>query len=132
MWEAVMRRLSLETKYFKTRRSSGFFKAYEKLKNYYSRLYKKRKEEFFRNLNWSFVTDSKNFWKVGNPLFTEKGCVGGNNIVLLRKSKFINDDKKVSEALNSFFDDIVTKLDIRENAYNTEKIPVDMEPIKLL
>ena len=50
----------------------------------------------------------------------------------MRKSKFINDDKKVSEALNSFFDDIVTKLDIRENAYNTEKIPVDMEPIKLL
>ena len=114
-----MRRLSLETKYFKTRRSSGFFKAYEKLKNYYSRLYKKRKEEFFRNLNWSFVTDSKNFWKVGNLLFTEKGCVGGNNVVLLRKSKFIN-DKKVSEALNSF---LITLLQnwILEKMHTTQK-----------
>ena len=115
-----MRRLSLETKYFKTRRSSGFFKAYKKLKNYCSRLYKKGKEEFFRNLNWSCVTDSKNFWKVGNLLFTEKGCVGGNNVVLLRKSKFINDDKKVSEALNSF---LITLLQnwILEKMHTTQK-----------
>ena len=115
-----MRRLSLETKYFKARRSSGFFKAYKKLKNCCSRLYKKGKEEFFRNLNWSFVTDSKNFWKVGNLLFTEKGCVGGNNVVLLRKSKFINDDKKVSEALNSF---LITLLQnwILEKMHTTQK-----------
>ena len=47
----------------------------------------KGKKRFFRNLNLSFVTDNKNFWKVIRPLFTEKGCVGGNNIFLSEKKQ---------------------------------------------
>ena len=49
-------------------------------------MYKKEKIEFFRKLNLSFVTDNKNCWKVVKPLFTEKGCVGDNNIILSEKT----------------------------------------------
>ena len=122
-----MRRSSLETKYFKTR-SNDSIKAYKKHKNYCSRFYEKEKKEFLRNLNLSFVTDNKNFWEVVKPLFTEKGCTGGYNIVLSEKNKSINDDKKTSETLNSCSDNIAMTLDIRKNIYITEKIPTDMEP----
>ena len=82
--KAIMRKSSLKIKYFKTR-SNDSFKEYKKLKNICSKLYKKEKKEFFRNLNLSFVTDSKNFWKVVKPLFTEKGSAGGNKIVSRKK-----------------------------------------------
>ena len=74
------------------------------------------------------LTDKKNLWKAVKLLFTEKSCVGGNNNVLSEKNKFINDDKNVSETLNSYFDNIVTTLDIREKTNIIEKVPTDMEP----
>ena len=74
-------------------------------------------------MNLSFVSDNKNFWKVVKPLLTVKGCVVGNNTVISeKKNTFINDDKKVSKTLNSYFDNIVTTLDIRENIYITKKV----------
>ena len=86
-------------------------------------------KEFLRNLNLSFVNDNKKFWKVVKPLLTEKGCVrGNNNIILSEKNKFINDDKKVSETLNSYVDNIVTTSYIRGNSYITGKAPADTEP----
>ena len=42
-------------------------------------------------------------------------------LIFQKKNKFINDDRKVSEVLNSYFDNIVTILDIKENTYITEK-----------
>ena len=68
------------------------------------------------------LTDSKNLWKAVKLLFTENSYVGGNNNVLSEKNKFINDAKNVSETLNSYFDNIVTTLDIRENTYIIEKL----------
>ena len=59
-------------------------------KNYCSRLYKKEKKEFFRNLNLTFVADNKNYWKVAKTLFTEKGCAGSNNNFLTETKKIIN------------------------------------------
>ena len=41
------------------------------------------------NLNLSFVSDNKNFWKVVKPLLTVKGCVVGNNTVISEKKKYI-------------------------------------------
>ena len=75
------------------------------------------------------LSDNKNFWKVVKPLFTEKGYVGENNVVFSEREKYINDDKKVSDMLNSDFHNIVTTLDIWENTYIREKVPADMEPI---
>ena len=50
-----------------------------------------------------------------------------------KKNKFISDDKKVSEMLNSYFDNIAMTLDVKENVYITKTIPTDMEKkIKLL
>ena len=60
---------------------------YRKHKKCCNIVYEKGKKRFFRNLNLSFVTDNKNFWKVIRPLFTEKGCVGGNNIFLSEKKQ---------------------------------------------
>ena len=41
----------------------------------------------------------------------------------------MNDDKEVWETLNSYFGNIVTTLDIKENTNITENVPTDLEPV---
>ena len=64
----IMRRSNLQTKYFKTRTPESLQK-YRKQKNYFSRLYKKERKTFFKNLKVSNITDNKTFWKNIQPIF---------------------------------------------------------------
>ena len=69
---AITRRSQLEKVYYKNK-SEEIFKVYKKLKNFCSRLYKKERKRFFNNLNPSFVTGNKLFWKTIKPFFSNKG-----------------------------------------------------------
>ena len=69
--KAIMRRSHLEKVYYKNK-SEKSFKAYKKQKNFCSRLYKNERKRFFNNLNPSFVTDNKLFWKTIKPFFSNK------------------------------------------------------------
>ena len=53
-------------------------RAYKKQKNYCSRLYKNERKRFFNELNPSFVTNNKLFWKTVKPFFSDKGNYGAN------------------------------------------------------
>ena len=77
------------------------FKAYKKEKNVCSRLYKKEKKQFFNNLNLSFVTDNKSFWKTIKPFFSNKGNYGSETEVV-EKDEALPDKNLIAKELNKF------------------------------
>ena len=97
------------------KRTDKSLRAYQKQKNYCSRLYKRERKKFFNKLNPFFVNDNKLFWKTIKPFFSNKGS-SGSNIKLVEKDEILQDDKKVAEELNTFFKNAVSTLDINENS----------------
>ena len=95
-------------------------KAYKKQKNFCSRLYKKERKRFFNNLNPSFVTDNKLFWKRFKPLFSNKGNYG-SQIKFVEKDEILQDDDLIAKELNKFFKNAVSTLNIKENRLITNR-----------
>ena len=99
--KAIMKSSQLESIYRETLTEKSL-KAYKKQKNYVSRLYKKERKTFFNSLNPSVVSDNRKFWKTVKLLFSSKGSYG-NKIKLVENEEIIDDDTKVAEELNNFF-----------------------------
>ena len=99
-------RSHLEKVYCKNK-SEKSFKAYKKQKNFCSRLYKKERKRFFNNLNPSFVTDNKLFWKTIKPFFSNKVNYG-SQIKLVEKDEVLQDDDLIAKELNKFFKNAVS------------------------
>ena len=97
-------------------KSEKSFKAYKKHKKICSRLYKKQRKRFFNNLNPSFVTDNKLFWKTIQPIFSNKGNYG-LLIKLVEKHEVLQDDDLIAKELNKFFKNAACTLNIEENSF---------------
>ena len=85
--KAIMRRSNLQTKYFKIRTPESL-KKYREQKKYCSRLYRKERKTFFKNLKVSNITENKTFWKNIQPIFSENRKVA-NKITLVGDNKNI-------------------------------------------
>ena len=57
---------------------------------------------FFNSLNSSVISDNRKFWKTVKYLFPNKGSYD-NKIKLVENEEIIDDDTKVAEELNNFF-----------------------------
>ena len=117
--KAIMRRSHIEKVYYKNK-SEKSFKAYKKQKNFCSRLYKKESKRFFNNLNPSFVTDNKLFWKTIKPFFSNKGNYG-SQIKRVEKDEVLQDDDLIAKELNKFFKNAVSTLNVKENRFITSR-----------
>ena len=113
--KAIMKRSSLENKYYKDRGSESF-KLYKKQKNYCSKLYKKERKKYYANLDLKNITDNKMFWSTVKPFFTDKRSQS-SKITLVDGDKIVSDDQEVSDKLNSFFKNAIESLEIGENKY---------------
>ena len=111
--KAIMRRSNLENKFYKNR-SAKNKRALKKQKNYCNRLYKRERRQFYSQLNLNNITDNKKFWSTVNPLFSNRGGIK-NNIVLVNGDKIISDDAEVAQTFNDFFKNCVNSLNITEN-----------------
>ena len=69
--KAISNRSRLEHQYYK-RKSKESLTAYKKQKNFCSRLYKKERKRYYKNLDLKKITDSKTFWKTTKPFFLIK------------------------------------------------------------
>ena len=68
--KAIMRRSTLENKYYRDK-SNETKKMYKKQKkNYTNKLLKKEKKKYFSNLKVNNFTDNKKFWDSVKPLFS--------------------------------------------------------------
>ena len=89
-------------------------------KTFWSRLYKKGRKRFFNNLNPSFVTDNKLFWKTIKPFFSNKGNYE-LQIKLVEKDEVLQDEDLIAKELNKFFKNAVSPLNIKENRLITNR-----------
>ena len=124
--KAIMKRSELETRFHKTRLYKDKL-TYKKQKNFVSRLYKKERRLFYKNLRVSSITDNKKFWKTIKPLFSAK-TPKTTSINLVEDKNIISNDKEVAETLNTFFKKAVANLEIEENKYlltKTENHEID-------
>ena len=111
--KAMMRRSQLESKYYKTKASIDLTN-YKRQKNYVSRLYKKERAKFFKNLDLKSFLDNKNFWKNVKPFFSEKGSVG-QKISIVDGNNIISDSALLAEHFKTFFKQAVDNLDLPSN-----------------
>ena len=75
---------------------------------------------FFNNLNPSFVTDNKLFWKTIKPFFLNKGNYG-SQIKLVEKDEVLQDDELIARELNNFFKNAESTWNIKENSFITNR-----------
>ena len=125
--KAIMRRSQLETKFHKTRKKADQI-ACRKQKNFVSRLYKKERKKFYNDLNLKDLADNKKFWKLMQPLFSEKTSTK-HNITIVSGDEIITEDSKVAETMNKFFQTAATSLDIRENSYLLNTTDIKDSPV---
>ena len=97
--KAMIKRSELETKYHRFK-NSDTLKAFKRQKNYVSRLYKKERKRFFKNLNLKDIKDDRTFWNTIKPFFSDKNNVK-QNITIIEGKEIIKDEAKVAETLNN-------------------------------
>ena len=76
------------------------------------KLKKKHKKYYFENLN--VATNSKPFWDYCKPCFSNKHAKDDSNIILTEKDEtsVLPKNKKIYDALNSYFDSVTDSLDL--------------------
>ena len=108
--KAVMTRSRLRNKFLKDPSNENRAR-YTKYRNYCTGLFRKEKKLFYNNIDIKVVTDNRKFWKIIKPLFSEKHF-SSNKITLIEGEEIISNDQEIAELFNSFFANIVEKLDI--------------------
>ena len=108
--KAVMNRSRLRNIYIKkpTKENKTRYTIY---RNYCTRLFRKEKKLFYSNLDTKVVTDNKIFWKTIKPLFSDKHF-SNSKITLIEDGDIISDDQELAEIFNSYFTNVVDKLNI--------------------
>ena len=120
--KAVMTRSRLRNKFLKDPNDENRAN-YNKYRNYCTGLFRKEKRSYYNNLNIRLITDNKKFWKTVKPLFSEK-YFSTNKIMLLEGDEIISDDVQVAKKFNTYFTNVVHKLNIEgyelNYCYNSE------------
>ena len=106
---AIMKRSRLKNKATQSQLPTDLSK-YKKQRNLVVKLNKKHKKEYFKNLN--VATNTQSFWDKCIPYFSNKHANGDSNILLIEKDEILLKNKKIADALNSYFDSVTDSLDL--------------------
>ena len=106
--KAIMNKTRLRNKFLRSR-STKDRSAYNQQINFCLSLVRKTKKDYYNNLDHKKVTDSRSFWRTVKPLFSEKNS-SFSKITLIENGLLLNDDEKISFALNDLFSNVVSNL----------------------
>ena len=113
MRKAIMLRSQMENRFYQYK-TEEYKRALKKQRNYCNRLYKRERKRYYSKLNLNNINDNKKFWNTMKPLFSDKGGIK-DNIVLVEGNKIISEDIDVAHVFNTFFENAVDSLGISEN-----------------
>ena len=91
--QAVMHRSKLKNKYIKFNTDENR-RSYKKQKNFCVNLFRRKKKQYYSNLDVKNVTDNKLFWKTVGPLFSNKNSKTGK-MILVEKEIIIKEEVKL-------------------------------------
>ena len=98
---------------------------YKKQRNFCVMLLRKTKKEYFQNLNVKDLSDSKNFWKIIKPYFSNK-VLNSNKILLKEKGELVSDEKQLASIMNKFFINITKSLKLKEDLGSSPVTLIDI------
>ena len=127
IFKAIMHRTSLRHKFLKSR-STEDRKAYNKQRNYCVSLIREIKKDYYNNLDYKKIIDSKSFWKHVKPLFTKKN-VRSSKITLVENNSILENNDNTAESFNNFFTSAVLNLNIPPFVDPSVKIDHIEDPI---
>ena len=108
--KAMMKRTELANKYNKSKNMQDY-NNFRKHKNYVNRLYKKERKKYFNSLDINDVHNVKKFWKIWNPLISDK-CRTNNTITLVKGNNILSNQAEVAEEFKGEFSNAVNNLNI--------------------
>ena len=108
--KAIIDRTRLKHKFLRSQ-SIEDRKAYNKQRNYCVSIIVFHKKDYYNNLDYKKIIDSKSFWKYVKPLFTENNA-RSNKITLVEDNSILENNDKIAETFNNFFTSAVSNLNI--------------------
>ena len=93
---------------------------YKKQRNFCEKLLRKRKKEYFSNLDLKKLKDNISFWKTIKPFFSDKGY-NTNNIILKENHKIVTNETQISNIMNDYFVNISSNLNINPDKINPKE-----------
>ena len=108
--KAVMLRSKFRNIFLKNRTEENR-RNYSKQRNLCVALLRKRKREYFGNLDEKKVCGNKKFWSVVMPLLSNK-VVSYEKTPLIENNNIIENDEKAATVLNNFFSNVIKSLNI--------------------
>ena len=101
-----MNRSMLLNRYRKEKTEEAPRSAHKRQINFYVKLLRKTKKEFYNNLNVKYITENKLFWKTVKPSFTGK-TLKDERITLVENNKVVSDESELVEIFSKYFGNIV-------------------------
>ena len=83
---------------------------YKRQRNYVVKLNNQCKKNHFDSLNSE--KDSKPFWKICKPYFSNKDSFGESKIPLSENGEFLTENNKIAKTFNSFFETVTYSLNL--------------------
>ena len=99
--KAIMHRSKLKNRFNKCRTYENWCN-YKTQRNYCVSLFRKTKQQYFKNLNLNDVTGNKIFWQTVKPYFNEKGS-GSDKIALSGNESVLTNEKETANTMNNYF-----------------------------
>ena len=107
--KAIMKRSQLKNIYNR-KKTPESKSAYNKQRNFCTKLLRKTKLSYFQRLNPSSITDNKLFWKTVKPAFTDK-VKAQEAIAIIDEGNIISEDREIANILKN----AVEELNINRN-----------------
>ena len=111
---AIMHRSKFKNIYNKAR-SNEDWDNYKNLRNFCVNLLRNTKKDYFQKRNIKDLTDTKKFWKIIKPFFSNKG-INSNKLILRDKDVLITDEKALATLTNKYFVNITADLDLKRDS----------------
>ena len=123
-----MKRSKLRNNYLKHRNEENRL-AYKKQRNFCFTLLRKKKADYFNNLDLNLVRDNKTFWKTISPYFVNNLKKRSNITLVDEEGNTLAEDEKIAETFNKFFGNIIKNLNISINSEVLENVSMIQDPI---
>ena len=90
---------------------------------------RKKKADYFNNIDLNLARDDKIFWKTASPYFVINPKKRAKITLVDKKDNTLSEDEKIAGTFDKFFENIIKKLNIPINSEVLEDISMMQDPI---